>query len=190
VNVNVNVQRTRKRSFHSSQTTEKRMSLAELLLPEWDQEMANTRKVLERAPSERLGWKPHEKSMTLGQLAGLCAILPWWCTTTFDRQELDFQDPEVQATLKPFNSTQEIVAAFERKVVEGRDWLARAGDGDFAMPWTLRSGDNVIFTLPRTTVYRSFVLNHLVHHRGQLTVYLRLLDVPVPALYGPSADES
>lgn len=158
------------------------------LLPEFDQEMANTRKALERIPEDRLGWKPHEKSGTLGWLASHLATIPHWGTVTMREDSFDVageMGPQPEA-----RSLQEVLGQFDAHVKEAREALAAAADEQFQAVWTLRRGQEVIFAMPRLAVFRGMILNHLIHHRGQLTVYLRLAGAPVPALYGPSADEA
>ena len=156
-------------------------------LAEFDMETENTRRVLERIPDDKLDFKPHPKSLTLLQLAGHVANLPSWTAVTFGMDELDMSqpfdrhEPETKA---------DVLAQFERTKAEARSVLEGVTADDLAAPWTLRTGDEVHFTMPKGVVLRQFVLNHVVHHRAQLHVYLRLLDVPVPGLYGPSADET
>jgi uncharacterized damage-inducible protein DinB len=162
------------------------MSISDSLLPELDQEMSNTRRALERVPMDKADWKPHQKSMALGRLAIHLAELPGWASTTVTTDELDFSTGYNPATVA---NTEELLALFDKNVSAARAALAGAGDEIWHKPWTLRNGDHVIFTLPKIAVHRSFVMNHVIHHRGQLTVYLRLNDVPVPSIYGPSADE-
>lgn len=159
-------------------------TLSELFLPEFDQEMATTRRVLERVPSDRGPWKPHEKSFSIGHLAQLVSWMPGWVTNAVRETRLDLSS----AGGYSYQKTEELLAQFDRNVREGRAALAAARDADFQVPWSLTMGDRVIFTLPRLGVVRQ-TINHLVHHRGQLTVYLRLLDISVPSIYGPSADE-
>lgn len=162
------------------------MSISDSLLPEFDQEMSNTRRALERVPMDKPDWKPHPKSMALGRLAVHLAELPGWVVTTVNTDELDLgggYNPAKVAT------TEELLALFDQKVSEARAALSGAGDEIWHKPWTLRMGDHKIFTLPKIAVHRTFTMNHIIHHRGQLTVYLRLNDVPVPSIYGPSADE-
>lgn len=162
------------------------MSISQTLLPEFDQEMANTRRVLERVPSGQFGYKPHEKSFEFGKLATHVAQLPYWAVVTLTADELDLGKPMEQP--RP-QTTEELLAVFDHSVAEARKAIAAAGDETFHQKWTLRNGDHVIFTLPKIGVYRGVVMNHLIHHRAQLTVYMRLNDIPVPGLYGPSADE-
>jgi uncharacterized damage-inducible protein DinB len=160
------------------------MSIAETLLPEFDQEMATTRRLLERVPSDKGSWKPHPKSFSLGHLAQLVATMPGWLTNMVTRTELDLAGSPGYS----LESTDTLLATFDRLVREAREALAAATDADFAVPWSLRHGERVLFTTPRGATIRS-TINHLVHHRGQLTVYLRLVDVPIPSVYGPTADE-
>lgn len=166
------------------------MSIAQSMLPEFDQEMASTRKILECVPEGKSDWKPHEKSMTLGRLAGHVAELPMWGALTMDRTELDIS-PVGGPPFKPgvFTSRQATLKSFDDLVASCRAALSKASDADFMVPWTLKSGGNTIMTLPRVAVVRSFVMNHIIHHRAQLQVYLRMNDVAVPGPYGPSADE-
>jgi uncharacterized damage-inducible protein DinB len=161
-----------------------------MILPEFDHEMANTRKTLERVPDNKFAWKPHEKSMTLGQLSTHLSNIPSWTKNTFEADELDLA-PEGQPAprLEEAKSTAELLETFDQHVVTGRAALESAADERWLGKWSLRMGDKTIFTLPRTAVMRGFVMNHMIHHRAQLGVYLRLLDVPVPSIYGPSADE-
>lgn len=157
-----------------------------MLLPEYDQEMANTRKMLERVPDEHLDFRPHPKSYTLRDLAAHVANLPTWASVTLTTTELDLDQPWEREVP---TSRDAILAEFDSAAADGRAVLEKAGDGDMEVDWTLRTGDQVWFTTPRAAVLRSFVLSHLIHHRAQLGVYLRLLDIPVPGMYGPTADE-
>jgi uncharacterized damage-inducible protein DinB len=160
------------------------MGFADTLLPEFDQEMASTRKALERVPTDKGAWKPHPKSFALGHLAQLVAIMPGWITNMTTTTELDLAGSPGYS----LQSTETLLATFDKLVAEARAALAGASDADFAVPWSLKMGDRVLFTSSRGETIRSTV-NHLIHHRGQLTVYLRLIDVPVPSMYGPTADE-
>lgn len=167
------------------------MSIAQSLLPEFDEEMAKTRKVLERVPADKWNWKPHVKSGTLGWLAGHVGTIPGWYAVTLQTESLDYAPVDGPAYSPPkIENTQQLLAAFEKEAGEARTALSAASDGDFQKNWTLLAGGKEIFTMPRLACLRGMVMNHLIHHRAQLTVYLRLLDVPVPGLYGPSADES
>jgi uncharacterized damage-inducible protein DinB len=160
------------------------MSIGSSMVPEFDQEMATTRRLLERVPSDKAEWKPHPKSFALGHLAQLVARMPGWITMTIARPDLDLAAGGGYS----FQPTGELLAQFDQHVGEARAALSGVRDEAFAEPWSLRMGDRVLSTLPRGVVVRSHI-NHLVHHRGQLTVYLRLLDVPIPSIYGPTADE-
>ncbi len=154
-------------------------------LAEFDQEMANTRRLLERMPTEKAEWKPHQKSFAAGHLTQLVAWMPGWIATTLRETELDL-DAQTGYSFEP---TEKLVATFDRNVAEARDALASVTDPDeLEREWSLKHGENVLFSAPRSTVVRMH-LSHLIHHRGQLTVYARLLDVPVPPIYGPTADE-
>ena len=163
------------------------MSISATLLPEFDMEMANTRRTLERIPTDKFGWQAHAKSFTMGKLATHLALLPTWTGVTLATSELDLAAP--MDAPKPA-SIEEVLALFDKNVADARAALAAAQDDVFFQKWTLKNGDHVIFTLPKIAVLRGFVVNHMIHHRGQMTVYLRLNDIPVPSIYGPSADES
>jgi uncharacterized damage-inducible protein DinB len=160
------------------------MSLSDALLPEFDQEMATTRRVLERVPSDQGAWKPHPKSFSMAHLAQLVSRMPGWITQMMKETRLDLSAAPNYSN----ETTEALLADFDRNVKEARAALAAAQDEDFSAPWSLGSGDRVFFTMPRGAVVRQ-TINHLVHHRGQLTVYLRLVNVPVPSIYGPTADE-
>ena len=166
------------------------MKISEMLLPEFDQEMANTRKSLERIPEDKLDWKPHEKSMTLGRLSGHLAELAAWGTATLKQDTFDFQPPGAPPyqPLIP-KSRKEVLDAFDKGAKESRAAIAESSDQHLMANWSLLSGGKTLMTMPRTAVLRGFVMNHIIHHRAQLGVYLRLNDVPVPSIYGPSADE-
>ncbi len=162
------------------------MALKDSLLAEFDHEMGTTRRLLERVPDERLAWKPHEKSMSLGGLATHLSNLPNWGTTIMSDQsyDLDAGPPHMaEAT-----SRAAILEFFETSVKKARAALDKT-DAELDARWALRRGDQEMFSLPRAAAFRTFVLYHVVHHRGQLSVYLRLNNVPVPAIYGPTADE-
>ena len=162
------------------------MAIVDSLIPEFDHEMATTRKVLERVPEERFDWKPHEKSFSLGVLAQHVATLPTWGTETLMRSEIDLvgNNPPASAASKS-----ELLNTFDKNVADARAALAGKSDAELMAMWSLKRNGKTVFSMPKTTVLRSFMLNHLIHHRAQLTVYLRLLDIPVPSIYGPSADE-
>ena len=163
------------------------MTILQSLLPEFDHEMAGTRRTLERVPWEKADWRPHSKSYPLGHLATHLAEVASWGSFTLESDELDFATFDYKPP--QHRSTAELVATFDGYVAASRAALARHDDATAMAPWTMRQGDQIFFTLPRVAVLRSFVLSHTIHHRAQLGVYLRLLDLPVPALYGPSADE-
>ena len=162
------------------------MTIADTLLPEYDRETASTRKLLERVPEDRFGWKPHDKSMSLGQLAGHLATMPSWGHMTINHPELDLTGP---FTPQPLETRADLLAAFDKEVSATRAALAGASDAQMVASWTLKRDGKTIFTMPKVAVVRSFVLNHMIHHRGQLTVYLRLNGAAVPSIYGPTADD-
>ena len=167
------------------------MALSEALLPEFEQEMANTRKTLERVPDDRFDWKPHEKSTPMGGLATHLANLPSWVVLSLKEDSFDLAPPgEPPRLTPPAHSTGEVLEMFDRNVAAARAAIAGADDERLGQTWTLLRGAQPVMRLPRAAVLRSFVLNHMIHHRAQLGVYLRLNDLPVPAVYGPSADES
>jgi uncharacterized damage-inducible protein DinB len=158
-----------------------------MMLPEFDQEMTNTRRMLDAVPDDRLDFRPHEKSWTLRELASHVSNLPSWTSITLTTTELDLNQ---DWSRKEPTSREELLADFDGNVAAARPVLESVSAEDMMVPWTLRSGDQVHFTMPRVAVFRSFVVSHLIHHRAQLGVYLRLLDVAVPGMYGPSADET
>jgi uncharacterized damage-inducible protein DinB len=166
------------------------MSIAQSLLPELDQEMAGTRKTLERIPEDRFEWRPHPKSFTMIALATHIANMIGWGGVVIKEDSFDVAPPGAEAYREePAESVAALLAMFDRNYAEFREALAGTSDEELMKDWSLLGGGNVIFTKTRIACLRGDVLNHLVHHRAQLTVYLRLNDVPVPALYGPSADE-
>jgi uncharacterized damage-inducible protein DinB len=165
---------------------EARMAIREMLLPEFDEEMRNTRKLLERVPEQKLDYKPHEKSMTLGRLASHVAELPGWAKHTMELEGLDLAAGQ-QAYLA--SSREDLLARFDKNVAEARELLVRVTDEQLEKTWTLKFGGNTIFSMPRYMVLRTSAINHLIHHRAQLGVYLRLNEVEIPGMYGPSADE-
>jgi uncharacterized damage-inducible protein DinB len=166
------------------------MPMNQALLPEFDHEMANSRKALERVPDGKFDWKPHEKSMSLGGLAVHLASMPEWAAMTLQSPEFDVKPVNGPAMQTPDLKTRaEVLAHFDKGVAEVRGALASASDESLMTPWALLSAGKPIFKMPRIAVFRSMIMNHMIHHRGQLTVYLRMNGVPVPALYGPSADE-
>lgn len=164
------------------------MALGESFAAELKAEAATTRKLLERVPQESLAWKPHEKSMALGRLAGHVAELPSMLAAILTLEELDF----ASGTFKPFipENTADLLARYDQNIATALELLSQQADEPLFKNWRLRSGDHVLFDMPRIALVRGLALNHWIHHRGQLSVYLRLLDVPVPSIYGPSADDS
>ena len=166
------------------------MSLSQTLLPEFEHEMANTRKVLERIPEDKLNWKVHPKSNTIGWVGMHLAEIPGWVDKALNEDSVDVAPVGGQPYRTPVaTSRQDILERFDKNVAAARATIAAASDEQFMKSWSLLMGGKVLFTLPRAAVLRSFVLSHSIHHRAHLCVYLRLNDVPVPALYGPSADE-
>lgn len=164
------------------------MRLSETLLPELKHEMATTRRLLERVPDDRVDWKPHDKSMSLGRLATHVAELPGFVAMILASEEFDLASRAYNP--KTLNRHQEILDEFDANVGKAEAALASAENETLMQPWSLRRGEHVIFTLPRIAALRSMFFSHTIHHRGQLSVYLRLNDVPVPSIYGPSADEA
>ena len=166
------------------------MRATDLLLHELDLEAYFTRRHLERVPMDKTNFKPYEKSMTLGWLATFTAILPSWGTLTLAQSEFDVAPPGgATENYKVAESTDELLALFDKNIAGMREALARTTDEQLDEPWALKAGGHTVFSQPRGLVYRTFILNHLVHHRAQLGVYLRALGVPVPAVYNDSADE-
>ena len=165
------------------------MTLSEMLLPEFDQEMAATRRTIERVPDEKLDWQPHEKSMPMRGLITHLSNMPTWVGHALGTDALDLAPQGVPVRAAPVGSTREAVETFDRNVAEARSAIAGADDAAFGGTWSLLQNGRTIFTLPKLAVVRTFVINHIIHHRAQLGVYLRLNDVPVPSVYGPSADE-
>jgi uncharacterized damage-inducible protein DinB len=166
------------------------MSYAETILPEFDQEMASTRKVLERVPEDRLDWRAHPKSNTIGWNACHLAEIPGWVESVLTTPSFDIAPAGGESYQSPKLTTrQEILDLFDRNVATARKAIAAAKDEEIAQSWTLLQTGQPIFTLPKATMIRSFVINHTIHHRAILCVYLRLNDIPVPGMYGPSGDE-
>ena len=162
-------------------------NISSVLIGEMEQEAKTTRTCLERVPADKFDWKPHEKSMEFGKLAAHIAEMFGWTPATLQQAELDFSKMDY----KPFEpkTTDDLLEFFDKTVAEAIDVLRNTGDEVFLEDWTMRNGEKVYFTMPKAVVMRSFVMNHIVHHRGQLSVYLRLNDIAVPAIYGPSADD-
>ena len=161
--------------------------LATAFLNELENEAKVTRTVLERIPADKFDWKPHEKSMSFGRLASHVAEMFGWTTSTLTSDVLDFATMDYT----PFEpkTTDDLLAFFDEHIAKAKATLAETSDEKFLTNWTMRNGETEYFTMPKVAVQRSFVMNHIIHHRGQLSVYLRLNDIPVPSIYGPSADE-
>ena len=163
------------------------MQLGQLIAEELKHEAVSARKMLERIPADKLSWKPHEKSMTLDRLAGHLAEMVGWTGPAVTMDELDFAKYDYKP--KVYQNASELVADFDKHLADALEALNGISDEAMMKPWSLRNGEQVYFTMPKAAVMRTFVMNHVIHHRGQLSVYLRLLDIPVPSVYGPSADE-
>lgn len=163
------------------------MSIAQSLLPEFDHEMANTRRTLERLPEDKLGFVPDPKSMPLGRLAGHITEMVNWGATTMQTDSMNIQPGDFTPLVA--TSRQQLLGEFDKNVAAARTELESASDAEYMKPWTLSFQGNPLFTMPKVGVIRSMVMNHIIHHRAQLTVYYRMTGVPVPALYGPSGDE-
>ncbi len=164
-------------------------TIRDALLPEYDHEMATTRRLLERLPDAELGWKPHDKSMTLGELAGHIATLPMWCSAALSNTVVDLDTFGKDVTRSVPMSRDAVLKEFDAKTAAARAAIVASSDAEMLAPWTLKKGALELFTMPRISAVRTFVMNHLIHHRGQLSVYLRLKNIPVPPIYGPTADE-
>lgn len=165
------------------------MSRSRAFLSELDQEGPNTRRVLERIPEEAFGWRPHDKSFTFGDLASHVANIPHWGFDTFHGSSFDMAPGGEPLQNARFETTQAVLDHFDAGLAKLQSALREASPESFEEPWSLEADGEVVFTLPRVAVLRSMIMNHLIHHRAQLGLYLRLNDLPVPALYGPSADE-
>lgn len=165
------------------------MPLIDALLPEFDREMGLTRRALDRVPDEKFDWQPHPTSVPLGRLAEHLTEMPQWAALTMTQSSVDMPPQPPDGYTPPATRTA-LLAQFDRHLKEGRAQLAGKTDGELNAPWKLTSGGKEVFTMPKVTVLRTFVLNHMIHHRGQLVMYLRMLGVAVPSFYGPSADES
>jgi len=167
------------------------MTAGEMMLPEFDQEMAGARKILERVPDDKLSWKPHAKSMTMGRLAQHISEIPGLAFKVLSEDSLDVAPPGAAPRQAPAPlSKAQMIEVFDKGVAAAREAIAKATDEQLRQPWSLLKGGQALFTLPRAALLRTMALNHMIHHRAQLGVYLRLNDIPLPGLYGPSADES
>ncbi len=165
------------------------MSIKDSLLPEYDHEMATARKLLERVPDGELGWKPHPKSMSIGELGMHLAEIPAWAGAILKVPEFDLALAGDDHGPKAPASRADLLKEFDRTVADARTMIAGTGDAEFMAMWSLTNKGEPMFSAPRVVATRSFIFNHAIHHRGQLSVYLRLKNIPVPAIYGPSADE-
>ena len=166
---------------------EQTAAIGQMIAAELKQEAISTRKMLERIPGEQFQWRPHEKSMPLVSLAAHIADMVGWTNVTINDDELDFATSDF--TPKEYSDASEIVNYFDQNISAALDALNSVSNETMTQPWRLRNGEKILFEMPKAVVMRSMVMNHIIHHRGQLAVYLRLLDVPVPSIYGPSADE-
>src|SRR5260221_6008295 len=165
------------------------MSIAESMLPEFDHETATTRTLLERVPDAMAAWKPHVKSMSLGELAMHVSNIPAWAPVTLKETGFDTNPPGGDQHIpQKFESTVKMLDAYDQGVKTSRALLAATTDGEMMVPWALKNGGTIGFSMPRVAVFRSLIMNHVIHHRGQLSVYLRLSDVPLPSIYAPTAD--
>ena len=168
------------------------MAIKDALLPEFDHEMAVTRKTLERVPEDKPDYKPHEKSMSMSRLAGHLAELPGFVTMALQNDSFNIRPAGGGPSRQPvvMTSRKQLLDEFDKNVANMRDTLSKASDESLMKSWSLMAGDKTILTMPRAAVVRSFCLSHIIHHRAQLGVYLRMNNVPVPSVYGPSADEN
>ncbi|MGH7192402.1 MAG: DinB family protein [Candidatus Saccharimonadales bacterium] len=166
------------------------MTYADTILPEFDHEMANTRKVLERVPEDKLEWRAHPKSNTIGWNANHLVEIPGWVEGTLTKTSWDIAPAFGEQYHSPhLTSRRAMLETFDKNVTAARRAISAVKDGELGQPWSLLQGGKPIFTMPRAAVIRNFVLNHLIHHRAHLCVYLRLNDIPVPGMYGPSGEE-
>lgn len=164
------------------------MPFIDTLLPEFDREMGLTRRLLDRVPDAYFAWRPHPTSMTLGRLAEHLCEMPEWAVITMTQSSIEMTTGRPAGYMSPATRGA-VLAMFDANLKAGRAAVVGKSDPEFSAPWTLLAGGKEVFTMPKATVMRNYVLNHLVHHRGQLTVYLRMLGVPIPSIYGPSGDE-
>jgi len=162
------------------------MSFSQMLLPEFDQEMKNTRRILEAVPDGKFDYKPHPHSMTMGRLATHLAELPGWTIAAVDQDVLEM-GPDYKPVIA--NSRAELLEMFDKNVTEARKRIEGASDEHWQKNWQFKFGGQVVLSMPRAGVMRGVVMNHMIHHRAQLGVFLRLNDVPIPGMYGPSYDD-
>ena len=165
------------------------MSIADLLLPEFDAEIATTRKVLERVPDDHIEWKPHEKSFPMGHLAQLVSMIPGWTLQVLTMTEFDIAPREGPTAVYRFYPVEQLLMMFDKNVADARPLIQKITDEELQVPWTLKAGGHPVNTQSRYMTFRTLMLNHLVHHRAQLGIYLRLTEQKVPQMYGPTADE-
>ena len=164
------------------------MALKDGLLPEFEHEMSVARKVIERVDDAQFAWQPHEKSMSMGRLATHIAEIPMWGQTILSQPEFNMVSGEYKPT--ETHNKAEVLALFDKQVADIRTLLEGKSDAELVSTWTFKSDGQEVFSMPRVTAWRSWVMNHLIHHRGQLSVYLRLTGSKVPSIYGPSGDEA
>jgi uncharacterized damage-inducible protein DinB len=166
------------------------MAIADVLLPEFDHEMATTRKLLARVPEAQADWRPHPRSQSFGEIALHIAGIPRYATAVLTQADMDVNPPGAASAARPaFESTAGVLEQFDGHVAQARAAIAATSDEQMVIPWALKNGGHTIISLPRAAMLRTLALSHMIHHRGQLSVYLRLQDIPVPSIYGPSADE-
>jgi uncharacterized damage-inducible protein DinB len=161
------------------------MTISEMLLPEFDQEMASTRKILECVPEDKITWKPHEKSMTMGRLAGHVAEMPGWAAVTIQQEKLELSPDQKPYTM---TSKRELMETLDKNTADARKAIAGASDEHLGKTWSLIYGGQTVLSMPRAAILRGMVMSHMIHHRAQLGVYLRLNNIAIPGMYGPSAD--
>ncbi|HYB61466.1 MAG TPA: DinB family protein [Methylomirabilota bacterium] len=166
------------------------MSIAQSMLPEFDQEMANTRKTLERVPDDKWDWKPHPKSGSMGWLTNHIATMPGWAVDTLTTDSFDFMPGGKMVEMPNAKNRAEALAMFDKGIATMRTALTVVTDAQLMQSWSLLQNGTPIITMPRVAILRGMIFNHMIHHRAQLTVYFRLNDIAVPGLYGPSADEA
>ncbi len=165
------------------------MRISDTILPEFDHETATTRLLLERVPGEHIEWRPHPKSMSLGQLAMHVAAIQQWTPIALQRTEFDTNPPEGTPYVVPvFESMAALLKTYDEGVAATRAMLLSTTDAEFMVAWTLKRAGQTLFSMPRAVVFRTFIMNHSIHHRGQLSVYLRQCNVALPNIYGPTAD--
>ncbi len=168
-------------------TKEGGMTIGGAMARELEHEAISTRKIIERLPEDKFDWKPHEKSMTLSKLAGHIIEMISWTAPTIKQDGIDFATMNYEP--KVYTTTASMLEDFDKNVADAKAILTNVDDAEFFKSWYMRNGEKLYFEMPRIAVMRSFVLSHIIHHRGQLSVFIRLLDIPVPEIYGPSADE-